>query len=55
MIKNPAHIRKFTTEQKRQLQAIADAQDIATAKNVLHWNSTRYSRMKLPGLSGFWR
>lgn len=42
MIKNSAHIRKFTPEQKRQLKAIADTQDIATAKNVLLFTLEQY-------------
>jgi len=42
MIKDSAYIREFTPEQKRQLQAIADAQDIASAKNVLLFALEQY-------------
>lgn len=42
MIKDSAYIREFTPEQKQQLQAIADAQDIASAKNVLLFALEQY-------------
>ena len=42
MIKDGAYIREFTPEQKQQLQAIADAQDIPSAKNILLFALDQY-------------
>lgn len=44
MIKNSAHIRKFTPEQKKQLEAISVAQDIPTANNVLLFALDKYQQ-----------
>jgi len=46
MIKNSAHIRKFTPEQKRQMEVIAEEEGIVNANEILLFILDKYLDQK---------